>query len=144
MNFAIGHPQRERIEFKRIEYECRQYDNEYDANWLTCTVSVAAGTFEGSVPVQILANEVSKFYHECRALYESLEGCAEFKTIEDQVHVLIKGDGLGHMECTGHLMDQASGDGNRLSFVIRLDQTLLRHTVSELADVVAERPVRPV
>jgi len=146
MHFGVGHPQHERVEFEQIEYQnecCDDVDDVYGANWLECAVSVEAGGLGGRARVLVLAQEVHEFLAQCRALYEKLEGHAEFKTVEDQVYLLIEGDGLGHMVCNGHLADQPEAD-NRLTFVLRFDQTLLWHTVSELEEVIAARPVRKV
>ena len=62
---------------------------------------------------------------------------AEFKTIEDQLAIRIEVDKLGHVQASGYLLDDFV-HGNKFYFNISYDQTLLRHTLSEIDDVLLE------
>jgi hypothetical protein len=87
--------------------------------------------FHGETNLYLEADDFDSLLPDLRQLYESLRGNAEFKTIENQVGFRLTGDGRGHIELRGHLLDRF-GDGNRLDFTLNYDQTLLWHSIAEI------------
>ena len=74
------------------------------------------------------------------ALENNLAGTAEFSTMESQIELLLRGDGIGHVSVEGTVFDQA-GVGNKLSFRLEIDQTYLPQIVRSLDDVLQRFPV---
>ena len=144
MKFALGLTEKERLEITVMGYACETYDNEYDANWLNASTSIVAGGFEGRITLMILAPELSLFASGISKLYEQLDGEAEFKTMEDQLYIKCRGDGLGHITVTGYMKDTTGTGYNTLNFELSLDQTQLKRTIDELDKVLKEYPERKV
>ena len=144
VKFAIGLTEKERLEITVMGYACETYDNEYDANWLNASTSIVAGGFEGRITLMILAPELSLFASGTSKLYDQLDGEAEFKTMEDQLYIKCRGDGLGHIAVTGYIRDAIGTGYNTLNYELALDQTQLKRTIDELDIVLKEYPERKV
>lgn len=144
MKFALGLTEIERLEITVMGYAYESYDNEYDANWLNASTSIATGGFEGRITLMILAPELSLFASGISKLYEQLDGEAEFQTMEDQLYIRCRGDGLGHIAVTGYVKDAIGTGYNTLNYELALDQTLLKRTIDELDKVLKEYPERKV
>lgn len=144
MKFAIGLTEKERLEITVMGYACENYDNEYDANWLNASTSIVTGGFEGHTTLMILTFELSLFASKISKQYEQLDGEAEFQTMEDQLYIKCRGDGLGHIAVTGYMRDATGTGCNTLNFELALDQTQLKRTIDELDQVLQEYPERKV
>lgn len=112
----------------------------WDGNWVRAEVEVMAGGFHGSVPGDLRAEEVAQFHGQLARLQESLQGTAEFETMEGWLSIRVMGDGKGHMKFRCVIRDQP-GIGNTLDCTLSTDQTFTRSTVSELAAAVQAFPV---
>jgi hypothetical protein len=141
MTFSFGQTEYERLEVDVLRYERDPVGEYFDDNWLTTQISVSAGGFRGQFHASILTGELREFLTQLRLLYESLSGNAEFSTLEEQLHLLLTGDGNGQIELTGQVVDQP-GSGNPLHFGLRLDQTQLGAAIRDLEAIVAEFPIR--
>lgn len=104
-------------------------------------IFVQAGGFNGKIRAAILTGVLTTLLKQLRALYETLAGTAEFTTMEEQLHLLFRGDGKGYIELEGKLIDQP-GIGNQLHFTLRFDQSQLGASIRELEKVTSEFPVR--
>jgi hypothetical protein len=144
VKFALGLTEKERLEITVMGYACETYDNEYDANWLNASTSIVADGFKGRITLMILAPELSLFASGISKLYEQLDGEAEFKTMEDQLYIKCRGDGLGHIAVTGYIRDAIGTVYNTLNYELALDQTQLKRTINELDKVLKEYPERKV
>ena len=113
----------------------------WDDNWLSVEIRVRAGGFRGKAAATIITSELTRFLSELRPLFETLRGSAEFATMEGQLGLRLVGDGKGHVELRGEVADQA-GIGNRLHFVLQLDQSQLGTSIRDLEKVISEFPVR--
>ena len=141
MTFSFGHSEHERVEIEVLGYERSPVGEYFDDNWLTVKATIQAGGFRGKINAAILTSDLVGFLPKLRALYEKLEGVAEFTTMERQIFLSLTGDGLGHVELNAEIMDKA-GVGNCLSFTLSLDQTMLLTSINELEKIVAAFPVR--
>jgi hypothetical protein len=119
----------------------RQLASIWDDNWLRAEIQVVAGGFRGKATAAFITSELSEFLSELRPLFETLEGKAEFSTIEEQLKLQLVGDGKGHIELTGEIADQP-GIGNRLLFTFEFDQSQLGASIRELELVTSQFPVR--
>lgn len=133
---------------ERVEIDVRKYEREptgeyYDDNWLDIRVTVAVGAFRGSFDAAFQVAELVEFRHELDALYKTLKGRAQLRTMEEQLTLDCEGNGHGSVELRGVALDQP-GIGNRLAFTLSLDQTQIRAAVGQLDKILSEFPVRDV
>ncbi|HZR21695.1 MAG TPA: hypothetical protein VFE51_30715 [Verrucomicrobiae bacterium] len=143
MKFSLGQSQNERIEIDVLRYERLAVGEYYDDNWLSAQIRVRAGAFSGQVEAALLASELVAFLSSLEALHATLRGSAEFSTLEEQLHLVLVGDGRGHIALTGDIADQP-GIGNRLHFALQFDQSGLAASIRELEKVTSQFPVRAV
>ena len=141
MTFSFGQSQYDCIEMDVQHYELAPTGEHYDDNWLTVQISVRAGGFCGRVDAAILTEELVAFLAMLRTLYDTLRGEAEFTTIEGQISLHLIGDGKGHIELSGELVDQP-GIGNRLHFVFQFDQSQLAESIRGLEKITLQFPAR--
>jgi len=141
MIFSFGQSEHERIEVDVVRYERSPTGDFYDDNWLTVKILVQAGGFRGKADAAFLTSEVAEFSSNVRTLFETLTGTVEFQTLEGQMSLVLVGDGKGHIELTGEVEDKP-GIGNRLRFVLQIDQSQLGQSLHELEGVATKFPVR--
>ena len=141
MTFAFGQSEHERVSVEVLSYERPVTGEHYDDNWLVVAISVLAGGFSGRARASILTDELVSFAEQLHPLCETLNGTAEFSTLEGQLSLKLLGDGRGHINLTGEVLDRA-GLGNALSFSFEFDQTLLQRSIHELDSVIRAFPVR--
>ena len=123
-----------------VSYERTLTGEYWDDNWLVVEVSVHAGGFRGKTRASIQTSELAVFGPQLRQLYDTLSGTAEFTTIEEQVYLILKGDGKRHITLKGEMMDQP-GIGNRLNFNLEFDQSQLANSISDFSAIMAKFPV---
>jgi hypothetical protein len=112
----------------------------WDGNWVTASVKVHVGGFQGSVGGDLRAEELAAFRAALVVVEESLRGVAEFTTMEEWLLIRVEGDRRGHMVCRCVLRDEP-GIGNTLTCTLASDQTFIRSTVTELSAAVRAFPV---
>jgi hypothetical protein len=112
----------------------------WDANWLACSVEVAAGAFRGRHDSSIRTEELEQFYQQVGGLNERLVGQAELATMEGWLVIRLIGDGRGHVEVTCRLCDDPAS-GNTLECRLSVDQTFLLPLLHQLAAVTSVYPV---
>ncbi|HXQ37443.1 MAG TPA: hypothetical protein VN843_25760 [Anaerolineales bacterium] len=133
--FSIGYPDKQRLEVICLG---RPGDTGLEGNdWVRALVQVEVGVFKGELEIDICLSDMIRFKEELEPVYENVGGVAEFKTIEDQLFIRIEVDKLGHVQASGYLVDDFVA-GNKLSFHINYDQTLLWHTISEIDEALFE------
>ena len=133
--FSIGYPEKERLEISLISEPSDSETEDFD--WIKAQVHIEVGGFSGDVQIQMCVGDMIRFKEELEPVYQQLAGKAEFKTTEDQFYIQIEADRLGHIQAEGYLLDDL-GIGNKLTFEIHYDQTLLWHTISEIDEALFE------
>jgi len=141
MIFSFGQSEQERIEIDVLSYEREPLGDFYDDNWLIVETRVWVGGFQGKVGATFITSELVKFASELRLLFNTLKGTAEFSTMEGQLLLRLTGDGKGHIEIFGEILDRA-GVGNNLHFALHIDQTQLEISLRELEGVIFRFPIR--
>ena len=141
MILSFGGEERERIEVDVHGYERAPSGEYWDDNWLTVEIRVWVGGFRGKAAATIQTSELTAFAAELHSLFEKLEGVAKFTTLEGQLSLHLVGNGSGHIDLKGEVMDQA-GIGNRLCFGLQFDQSRLKASIHELEEVLSNFPVR--
>lgn len=111
-----------------------------DGNWVRANVEVSVGGFRGLVSGDLRADELEQFHVQLVKLQGSLQGTAEFESLERWLSIHATGDGCGHMEFRCVIRDQP-GIGNKLECLFATDQTFTRTTVAELSALVQTFPV---
>ncbi len=131
--WSIGFTDRERIEVEVLS----PHENDCGHDWVRARVRLDLGGFRGEFEMTPLASDMRRFRDALGPVYRDLRGAAEFETMEDQLYLKVEVDKLEHVTMRGHATD-AAGRGNRLAFEVVFDQTLLRRTLSELDDALAQ------
>src|SRR5690349_11587952 len=111
MILSFGQSEYKRIEVDVLRYERALIGEYWDDNWLTVEIRVQAGGVRGKVSAAILTGELEKLLSDLRPLYQTLSGSVDFKTMEAQLSLHLVGDGKGHIELHGEVLDQP-GIGN--------------------------------
>lgn len=133
--FSIGYPEKERLEITLVGRPSDPKVEGYD--WIKGQVQIDVGAFKGELEIHLCVSDIIRFKKQLEPVYERLEGVAEFTTIEDQLSIRVEVDKLGHIQVSGHLLDDFVA-GNKLNFNISYDQTLLWHTISEIDEALFE------
>lgn len=108
--------------------------SDWESSWIKCLVSVKAGGFLGSFKCDLQKNDFGIFKDELSQLYDELEGKAFFHSLEGQIEIEIKGDGIGHFVASCCVMDSA-GVGNKLEFELSFDQTIIPEMAKQLSNI---------
>ena len=133
LSIAFGHADRESLVLS-LDLPANT-DSGYE--WISCRAAVHAGNFQGMADLYLEAGDLKRFSQPLEGLYRTLKGEAALDTIEGQISLKLVGDGKGHIELRGTLLDRC-GDGNTLKFVLQYDQTLLWQTISALRDAISQ------
>jgi len=141
MTFSLGQSEYEHLSLDVLGYERSATGQYEDDNWLRVTITVHAGGFRGKANASIMTDELVRFAAQLPPLYETLTGAAEFNTLEGQLHFRLNGDGKGHIDLDGEIVDRA-GLGNRLRFTLELEQSQLAASIRQLDAVITAFPVR--
>ena len=112
----------------------------WDGNWLVSPIDLVVGGFTGRAAAGLRSEELLRLREGLEMLYESLEGEATLESMEDWLHLTCRGDGRGHVEVLGTLVDQP-GVGNKLTFSLQTDQSFLPELIASLRKVESSYPV---
>src|SRR4030095_3531937 len=76
-------------------------DNDWDKNWIHSKITLKGGAFSGEFSCHLMSTEFELFKRELKTIYKNVSGTANFKTLESQIEITIRGDGFGHfkIEC---------------------------------------------
>ena len=135
---SFGGNEQERLTISVTGYEGEPSD---DYAWMGVVVSIRVGYFSGEFPASFVSHELAELSRQGMFLYETLKGSAEFNTLERQLGFTMKSNNLGHIELKGEARDVA-GTGNTLSFSLAFDQTQLRSSLAQLAELLSVYKVR--
>jgi hypothetical protein len=141
LEFVLGGGERERLEVQLLGRERPDAFGVDDGNWIMARVDLAVGGFRGQFSCCLRAEDFAAFLPQLRLLEANLTGPAQFSTMEDQLGFEIRGDGRGHLDVRGHVLDQA-GVGNRLAWSLAIDQTYLPQVIQAITRISTEYPVR--
>ena len=125
-----------------VEVAGRQHDTDdyRDGNWLSCRVSVQAGGFRAAFDASFRSEDFVRMRDGVRVCMTDPRGAFVFETMEEQLSILAKGNGLGRFTAECSAMD-AAGYGNLLTFTLSFDQTRLALLEEELLALQRAYPV---
>lgn len=129
-------------DFLKIELNKRSFPNaelNWDKNWIDSHVSFRARNFRGAIVTNFASFDFEKFKKELDNLYDDLDGQAEFKTLEDQLRINIKGDGIGHFKCE-ILARESYYAGATMTFNLKFDQTQIKYLSAQLEGILSKYP----
>ena len=99
-------------------------------------VEIAVRCFHGRVSPWIEAADFERFSTQLRAMYDSLQGEAEFSPLDKQFTLKLVCTVGGHVQATGEAWSQATYE-NKLEYVLELDQSYLLGPLQELEGMLA-------
>ncbi len=141
LQLVIGGEEHERLVVEVLGRDRPEAFDADDGNWIDARVSVAAGAFRGAVECCLRTEDFAAFLSQVRLLLAQPHGTAQFSTMEDQLGFAITGDGRGHFNARGHLMD-AAGIGNRLAWSLAIDQSDLPRIIMAVSAISTSYSVR--
>ncbi len=127
-------------DFLKIELIKFAYPNSldtYDKNWLDTIVTLKTGG--GKYSAYFQTSDFTDLHKHLSTLYDNLNTEFVFKTLERQLELNFKTDGIGHIDIIGVAQDEA-GIGNTLTFELNIDQTDLPMLIQQIRDVIEEFP----
>lgn len=128
-----------KIEVNRFAYS--DATDLYDKNWIDVTITLKTGSFSGKYSAYFQTTDLQHLHDELITLHKNLTGEFTFSTLERQLELHFKGDGIGHIEISGIARDSA-GIGNTLNFELNIDQTSLPSLIQETHNVIKEFPFK--
>jgi hypothetical protein len=102
------------IKIEPLNWTHADAELDWDKNWIHSRITVKGGAFRGQFYCDLMTTDFELFKRELKKTHDSLNGRAEFKTLEGQIQIKIEGDGLGHFTVDCEVRDEA-GVGNRLT-----------------------------
>ncbi|TMF72551.1 MAG: hypothetical protein E6I18_16900 [Chloroflexi bacterium] len=125
-----------------IDVRGREHGGEdyWDGNWLQTRVSVRAGAFRGAFDASLRVEEFIRMWNGVRVCMTALDGTFVFETMEEQLSIVAKGNGIGRFtaECVAQ---DAAGVGNELTFEFSFDQIQLAPLATELEKLIKTYPL---
>lgn len=125
-----------------VRYEFREDTHGAEANWLKGGVRVelsATGAFRCSVPVLLMADELSYFRDDLGRVLTRQKGVATLDTEEDCVSIAVT---VGPGACTLSGYVKSIGFAQLEFWDIASDEGSLRQSHGQLVELVREFPVR--
>ena len=113
---------------------------DWDRNWIETHIEINALPFSGNYNVSLLTRDFEIFKQELKRIYDDLAGAAMFDSLESEIEIKIKGDGLGHFKANCKATDRTTVDGSELSFVIDFDQTQIPELIKQLEEITTAFP----
>lgn len=128
-----------KIQINRFAYP--DATDSHDKNWLDVTISLKTGAFTVKYSAYFQTTDLQFLHDELITLHKNLNGEFTFSTLEEQLELNFKGDGIGHIEISGIAQDRA-GIGNTLNFELHIDQTSLTPLIQEIHEALKEFPFK--
>ncbi|HEX7174772.1 MAG TPA: hypothetical protein VF240_05770 [Pyrinomonadaceae bacterium] len=139
--FRIGRDDSEYLSVQITSHSHPGSQDYWDGNWVNAEIEIDVGSFSGRYDAYLRVEELKDFRDALARLYSFDSNEAKFETMEEQLSISIKGNGLGHFMAECEALDQA-GIGNRLLFSLEFDQTEIPEMLKGLDTVVQEFPVK--
>lgn len=116
-------------------------DMDWDRNWIETHIEINAEPFHGKYRTSLMTGDFEKFKQELKRIYNDLSGVTMFDSMESEIEIKIKGDGLGHFKANCIATDRTTVDGSELSFVLDFDQTQIPELIKQLEEITTAFPI---
>jgi hypothetical protein len=110
-----------------------------DGSGGTCQLELKSDAFSAALPFTFDDPPVWRFVSQLEVLEETLQGAARLGRKHEDEHILLTGDGLGHINVTG-VLRVYGGHPQRLEFAFGTDQTALGQFIRSIRLVI--RPAK--
>ncbi|AWI26866.1 WapI family immunity protein [Flavobacterium pallidum] len=128
------------ISLEPISYNHYNSEMDWDKNWIKTKVDIKAGNFFGNYIAEFMTVDFVNFENQFTALYENLNGVANFNDLEGYVDLEIVGDGIGHFEVSISASDKPGYKSSSLEFSLDFDQTQIREMAFQLKKIINKFP----
>jgi hypothetical protein len=105
--------------------------------WAQAEVEIAVNGFHGKIEPWVDAGDFERFAVQLRALYDTLQGQAELRPLEQQFVLKLAARVGGHIHIEGEAWSKATYE-NRLQFELEIDQSFLQAPLLELERLAKE------
>jgi hypothetical protein len=102
---------------------------------------VVVGAFRGTFPADFNSWAFADFHAALEKLYRTVSGSAVFTSYERQLELTLTCKATGQIDVRGEATDVA-GIGNRLTFILRIDQTHVPPVLHDLGLALEKYPPR--
>ncbi|MGM9428850.1 WapI family immunity protein [Hydrogenophaga sp. MI9] len=121
------------------EYVKIELPNSYlSQGWAQAKVEISVNCFQGSIACFFDAADLESFAKQLRSLYDTLNGLAVLKPLDEQLVLELAATAGGHIKLEGEAWSQARYE-NRLQFLLALDQSFLPGPLATLEMLAATR-----
>jgi hypothetical protein len=142
MIFALGPTEVHRVQIDVLNYEHpADSSDRHDRNWIRTEAFVQVESFSASQSLSILTWDLTSFLKPMEKLYKTLKGKAAFETRENQIKLVLYGDGRGQIGLSGRI-STPHPHATSLTFGLAFDQTHLAESIAQLRRVVTAFPAR--
>jgi hypothetical protein len=127
------------VRLEPIELSFPDADLDWDRSWVKTKVTVKAGIFSGQFEAEFQLTDFERLKQQLKELDNDFKANAIFDSLEQQLVLKIKGDGLGHFE----LYCKATPDPSVrqiLTFSLSFDQTYLKEYIRQLEEIAKAFP----
>ena len=131
----IGSKHNECLSITVLSYEYANTMEPYDNCWVESEISIFTGAFSGKFMASLTTQDFCNFHSQLQTLYDSLNGKAQFATLEKQIEFTLSGNGRGNIEVAG-IAEDCYGFGNKLHFHFEIDQTYIPTILKELTGII--------
>ncbi len=128
-----------RIDVSGFKYPNAKLDRE--KIWLDALITVKMGDFSAKANADLMTSDFKHFKKELARLYKRLDGTASFCSPEQNVEIIMSGDGMGHIKAACTLAAHADVD-YRLEVRIEVDQTHIPRMIRQLEKIIKKFPSR--
>jgi len=129
------------IVIKVIGYERPEADNQDDANWLKCALTVEATPFSGTFNSAFTTHDLVHLYEQLENSLSSLSGTVSFENTENDIAFDIEFNKRGGATLSGAAHPH-KWLGASLQFRLETDQSYLAQTMRQLEVVLRRFPVK--
>ena len=123
-------------------YENEHTEDNSDANWLDCKISIKTDPFYGEFRAALTTHDFLYFFKKLSPMLEKLQGEASFQTIEDTIELKLKSSRLGGITVSGTACPFPGQAETKLSFNFEIDQCYLLESERILKSLVEQYPVK--
>jgi hypothetical protein len=137
----IGEDERNVLVVNVLSRTHPQSRDSWDGNWLNTEVRVKVKGFTGRVSGYTRTEEFTAFHEQLERVNRSLNGGADFRTVEKWITIRLQSDIGGYVSVEAEIFDQP-GVGNRLSCNFDVTQASIPPMLNQLQAICSQFPVR--
>lgn len=129
------------VRVEPIALEALNSHSEWDRNWIKTKVTLKGGIFSGTYEGLFMTSDFQYFKLQLQSMKGDLKESANFTSLEYHLDLVLKGDGIGHIEVNVVGRDRPYSGGGCLSFQFETDQTYLDPLINQLENITSKFPV---